>query len=178
MEKGWTYLPYGPFKSIEAFENWLVAECTDSDPLFYVVIDNKSGEAVGITSYLRINPEIGVIEVGHIHFSPRLQKTPMATEAMYLMMRHAFDEQGYRRYEWKCDNCNEGSKNAALRLGFKFEGVFRQATIYKGRNRDTAWFSILDSEWLQQKAAFECWLHPKNFDNNNVQYRRLKACIE
>lgn len=176
-ESNWTYLLYGPFKDLGDFKKWLTAECTGEDPLFYVIIDNQNDKAVGLASYLRIEPTIGVIEVGHIHFSPILQKTPMATEAMYLMMRHVFEEQGYRRYEWKCDACNEDSKRAALRLGFKFEGTFRQATIYKGRNRDTAWFSMLDSEWPQRKAALERWLQPSNFDSNNTQHCSLQACI-
>jgi RimJ/RimL family protein N-acetyltransferase len=177
-ESDWTYLPYGPFQDLNSFNDWLHGDCSGQDPLFYAVIDNQSGEAVGLASYLRIEPTLGVIEVGHIHFSPTLQKTPTATEAMYLMMRHVFDDLGYRRYEWKCDACNERSKRAAARLGFSFEGVFRQATLYKGRNRDTAWFSILDSEWPRQKVAFERWLQPSNFDSRGVQQSSLQACIE
>lgn len=177
-EADWTYLPYGPFKDEADFKNWLDIQCASQDPLFYAVIDNQSGQAVGLASYLRIEPTVGVIEVGHIHFSSALQKTPMATETMYLMMRHVFDELGYRRYEWKCDFCNEGSKRAAIRLGFTYEGMFRQATIYKQRNRDTAWFSILDSEWPKQKAAFERWLKPYNFDRNNRQHCNLQACLK
>jgi RimJ/RimL family protein N-acetyltransferase len=176
-EGDWTYMAYGPFKDLRDFTDWLYLECINEDPLFYVIIDNLNGKAVGLASYLRIEPAIGVIEVGHIHFSPILQKTPMATEAMYLMMRYAFEELGYRRYEWKCDDCNENSKRAALRLGFKSEGTFRQATIYKGRNRDTTWFSMLDSEWPQQKAALEHWLQPSNFDCNNIQHCSLQTCI-
>lgn len=177
-DRNWTYLPCGPFQDLTRFKDWLCVVCTGQDPLFYAVIDNQSGEAVGMASFMRIEPTMGVIEVGHIHFSPTLQKTPMATEAMYLMMRHVFDELGYRRYEWKCDSYNERSKRAALRLGFSAEGIFRQATVYKGRNRDTAWFSILDSEWPQQKAAFERWLQPNNFDNRGNQHRGLQACID
>ncbi len=176
-EGNWTYLPYGPFNDLDDFKSWLYAECTAEDPLFYAVIDNRHGKAVGLASYLRIEPAIGVIEVGHIHFSPILQKTPMATEAMYLMMSHAFEEQGYRRYEWKCDSCNENSKRAALRLGFKLEGTFRQANIYKGRNRDTTWFSMLDSEWPERKAALERWLQPSNFDSSGIQHCSLQECI-
>ena len=175
-DKNWTYLSCGPFQDLTGFKDWLFLVCTGQDPLFYAVIDNQSGEAVGMASFMRIEPTMGVIEVGHIHFSPTLQKTPMATEAMYLMMRHVFDELGYRRYEWKCDSYNKRSKRAALRLGFSAEGIFRQAIIYKGRNRDTAWFSILDSEWPQQKAGFERWLQPSNFDSRGNQRRSLQAC--
>ncbi len=117
-----------------------------------------------------------MIEVGHIHFSPRLQQTRLATEAMYLMMRRVFDDLGYRRYEWKCDACNEGSKKAALRLGFRFEGVFRQATIYKQRNRDTAWFSVIDKEWPAIRAGLEDWLDPTNFDHHGQQRKGLQEC--
>ena len=171
----WSYLPYGPFDDYPSFVAWLQG-CADSrDPLFYTIIDNASDEAVGLASYLRIDPAIGVIEVGHIHFSPQLQRTPLATEAMYLMMRRVFEQLGYRRYEWKCDALNERSRNAAARLGFCFEGVFRQATIYKGRNRDTAWFSIIDNEWPALKHAFECWLATDNFDVQGRQYRPLAA---
>ncbi len=173
QEGDWTYLPYGPFSCLNDFRNWLIEDCSGGDPLFYVVIDNSSSCAVGLTSYLRIEPSVGVIEVGHIHFSPSMQKTPVATEAMYLMMRRVFDELGYRRYEWKCDACNERSKRAALRLGFSFEGTFRQATIYKGRNRDTAWFSLLDSEWPAMRDAFENWLKVDNFDGHGQQLRHL-----
>lgn len=172
----WTYLPYGPFKSFESFNQWLSDSCCADDPLFFVIIDKRTSVAVGLASFLRIDAAVGVVEVGHIHLSPRLQKTRMATEAMYLMMRRAFDELGYRRYEWKCDACNEGSKKAALRLGFQCEGVFRQATIYKQRNRDTTWFSIIDKEWPAIKAAFEAWLDTANFDNQGQQKYSLQAC--
>lgn len=177
-ERNWTYLPYGPFNNKTDFLYWLSTVCVGQDPLFYAVIDNRNNAAIGLASYLRIEPTVGVIEIGHIHFSLALQKTPMATEAMYLMMRHAFDELGYRRYEWKCDTLNEGSKQAAARLGLTYEGTFRQATIYKGRNRDTAWLSIIDSEWPHQKAAFERWLKPYNFDKDNLQHYSLHACLE
>lgn len=172
----WTYLSYGPFENSSAFKAWIGAICEGEDPLFFAVIDNSSSFAIGLASYLRIDPLNGVIEVGHIHFSSTLQKTVMATEAMYLMMKHVFDELGYRRYEWKCDSCNQGSKKAALRLGFKFEGIFRQATIYKGRNRDTAWFSMLDKEWPALRLAFENWLDTTNFDEQGLQKRSLQDC--
>jgi len=163
-EKNWTYLPYGPFLSDQQFDQWVAEICTQTDPLFHTIIDNKTQSAVGVASFLRINAPVGVIETGHIHYSPLMQRTPVATEAMYLMMRRVFEELGYRRYEWKCDSLNVPSRKAALRLGFKYEGTFRQATIYKGRNRDTAWFSIIDKEWPSLKAAFERWLEPGNFD--------------
>lgn len=134
-------------------------------------------KAVGLASYLRIDPAVGVIEVGHIHFSPLMQRTPMATECMYLMMRRVFDELGYRRYEWKCDNLNAPSKLAAERLGFSYDGLFKQATMYKGRNRDTAWFSILDNDWPSLKQGFESWLQVANFDAQGQQIRRLQDCI-
>jgi len=143
------------------------------DPLFHAIVDSKSGKAVGVAAYMRIDRDNGVIEVGHLNFSPRLQATTAATEAMYLMMRRAFDELGYRRYEWKCDSLNEGSRRAAVRLGFVFEGIFRQAVVYKGRNRDTAWYSVLDSEWPALRAGFERWLSPDNFDEAGRQRRTL-----
>ena len=173
----WTYLPYGPFAKVAEFEAWLTAECQGQDPLFHTIIDEQTGKAVGLASYLRIDPAVGVIEVGHIHFSPLMQRTPMATECMYLMMRRVFDELGYRRYEWKCDNLNAPSKLAAERLGFSYDGLFKQATMYKGRNRDTAWFSILDSDWPGLKQGFESWLQVANFDAQGQQIRRLQDCI-
>lgn len=167
----WVYLPYGPFDSPSALKAWLEEIARKSDPLFYTVMD-RQGKAVGVASYLRITPASGSIEVGHIHFSPQLQTTPAATEAMYLMMRHAF-ALGYRRYEWKCDALNQRSRRSALRLGLSFEGVFRQATLYKGRNRDTAWYATIDLEWPQLKAAFEAWLDPANFDDSGQQKQSL-----
>lgn len=169
----WTYLPYGPFLTLRDFRAWMEKTCLGDDPLFHAVVDEQSGSALGVASYLRIAPAVGVIEVGHINLSPALQKTPMATEAMYLMMARVFDELGYRRYEWKCDAVNAGSRRAAERLGFTFEGVFRQATIYKNRNRDSAWFSILDREWPVAKRAFQAWLDPSNFDAEGRQKRSL-----
>ncbi|MGD1879117.1 MAG: GNAT family N-acetyltransferase [Kiloniellaceae bacterium] len=169
----WTYLPYGPFAALADLRAWMEKTCRGADPLFHAIVDRVSGKALGVASYLRIEPAVGVIEVGHINFSPALQKTPAATEAMYLMMARAFDELGNRRYEWKCDALNAGSRKAARRLGFTFEGIFRQATMYKGRNRDTAWFSILDSEWPPLNAAFQAWLAPENFDAQGRQKRGL-----
>lgn len=175
--RNWTYLSYGPFATLNDYRAWMEATCLGDDPLFHAIIDGTSGRAVGVASYLRIDPRNGVIEVGHINYSPLLQKTKAATEAMYLMMRRAFDELGYRRYEWKCDALNAGSRAAAARLGFRLEGVFRQATVYKGRNRDTAWHAIIDKEWPAAKAAFERWLDPSNFDGSGRQRRSLSALM-
>lgn len=172
-ESNWTYLPNGPFNNFQEYHSWLKSFCLGKDPLFYTVIDSKNSEAIGLASYLRIEPTVGVIEVGNIHYSPRLQNTAMGTEAMYLMMKKVFEEWGYRRYEWKCDHYNEPSKKAAIRLGFTFEGVFRQATIYKNRNRDSAWFSVIDKEWPNLKKKYEKWLLPSNFDSNGIQINRL-----
>jgi RimJ/RimL family protein N-acetyltransferase len=171
---GWTYLPYGPFKRPTAFRSWLAAECGGEDPLFFAVVD-ANGRAVGMTGFLRIQPAIGVIELGHIHFAPRLQRTPAATEAIFLMLRRVFDELGYRRCEWKCDSLNAASRSAADRLGFTFEGLFRQATIYKRRNRDTAWYSVIDREWPALRASFRRWLAPANFEPDGSQRTRLNA---
>ena len=173
----WTYLPYGPFHDYEFFYLWLKDICLSADPLFHTVIDQNIQSAIGLASYLRINPKIGVIEVGHIHFSPKLQQTVMSTEAMYLMMKRVFDELGYRRYEWKCDALNEKSRKSAERLGFTFEGVFRQATMYKGRNRDTAWYAIIDSDWPKIKQAFQNWLDPEIFDKSGQQKTKLQIAL-
>lgn len=162
--RAWTYLPYGPFESQAAYTAWLQASCLGADPLFHAIVDQQTQQATGLASYLRISPADGVIEVGHINYSPLLQRTAAATEAMYLMMVRVFDELGYRRYEWKCDALNAPSRAAARRLGFRFEGIFRNATVYKGRNRDTAWFAMTDADWPHIKAAFEAWLSPGNFD--------------
>jgi RimJ/RimL family protein N-acetyltransferase len=171
----WTYLPYGPFASLEPFQGWVEAMARGEDPLFHAVLDRASGRALGVASYLRIDPPVGVIEVGHINYAPALQRRPAATEAMYLMMRRVFDELGYRRYEWKCDALNAPSRAAAERLGFRHEGLFRQATIYKGRNRDTAWYSILDREWPALRDAFERWLDPANFGADGKQRASLSS---
>jgi len=169
----WTYLSVGPFDGEDAYRAWLTQASRSEDPLFYAIVDAESGQAVGLASYLRIDPANGVIEVGHLQFSPRLQRTPAATEAMYLMMRRAFEELGYRRYEWKCDSLNAPSRAAAGRYGFQFEGIFRQAIVYKARNRDTAWFSITDAKWPDSKVAFERWLAPENFDAAGGQRQKL-----
>ena len=172
----WTYLPYGPFDSQDSYRAWAEQACRGNDPLYYAILDRETGRAAGVASYLRINPDSGSIEVGHIQYSPPLQRTPTGTEAMYLMMKRVFGL-GYRRYEWKCDALNAPSRAAAQRLGFSFEGVFRQATVVKGRNRDTAWYSILDTEWPALEQAFLRWLRPRNFDDRGSQRERLSALI-
>jgi RimJ/RimL family protein N-acetyltransferase len=171
----WTYLPSGPFASLDAFRQYAEAASRTDDRLVYAIIDKATGGAVGVASYLRIDPGNGSIEVGGLAYSPRLQRRPAATEAMYLMMRRVFDELGYRRYEWKCHALNAASRAAALRLGFQYEGLFRQAVVTKGRNRDTAWFSIIDSEWPGLRTAFEGWLAPENFGPDGQQRRSLAS---
>src|SRR4051812_25631010 len=170
--RDWTYLAYGPFESLEDYRAWMQRVCLGDDPLFHAIIDSATDKAVGVASYLRIEPASGSIEVGHINFSPLLQRTPAATEAMYLMMQRAF-ALGYRRYEWKCDALNARSRAAAQRYGLSFEGIFRQATVYKGRNRDTAWYAAIDQEWPTLQAAFLEWLDPANFDQSGQQRVRL-----
>jgi RimJ/RimL family protein N-acetyltransferase len=171
----WTYMAYGPFGTLPEYRAWMKATCLGADPLFHAVIDTATNKAVGVASYLRIDPKFGVIEVGHIHYSPRLQDTRAGTEAMYLMMCRVFEELGYRRYEWKCDALNKPSCHAAERLGFSYEGTFRQATMYKSRNRDTAWFAMIDHEWPALKAAYETWLEPGDFDARGQQQQSLAA---
>ncbi|MEP6970670.1 MAG: GNAT family protein [Betaproteobacteria bacterium] len=170
----WTYLPYGPFADLDAFRGWITGACADADPLFQTILD-PTGQPMGLASYLRIDPAAGVIEVGHINLAPALQRTSAATEAMFLMMAHVFDTLGYRRYEWKCDALNAPSRSAALRLGFSYEGIFRKATHYKGRNRDTAWFSVVDDEWPTLRDAFARWLSPDNVDDQGRQKRSLAS---
>ncbi len=170
----WTYMPYGPFKNLPSFKSYLKKKCISKDPFFYAIYSKRFKSFCGLASYLRIKPEIGTIEVGWITYAPILQRTVEATEAMYLMMSNAFDNLGYRRYEWKCDILNLKSRKAALRLGFKYEGVFRQATIYKKRNRDTAWFSIVDKEWKKHKKKYLSFLKQSNFDNKLNQKKKLK----
>ena len=169
----WTYMPNGPFDQRADFDRFLSEAETSTDPLFYAIINKSTDRAEGFASYLRIKPAVGVIEVGFIAMSPLLQKTRVATEAMFLMMSHVFDDLGYRRFEWKCDTLNGPSKKAARRFGFTYDGLFSQATIYKGRNRDTAWFSILDRDWPQVKAGFQTWLEPGNFDADGMQRTAL-----
>jgi len=176
--RNWTYLPYGPFATSAAYARWVESVESRDDPLFYVILDAATQRPLGVASYLRIDPAMGTIEVGHLNYAPELQATAAATQAMYLMMRRAFDELGYRRYEWKCDSLNAPSRAAAQRLGFCYEGTFRQAVVMKERNRDTAWFSITDAEWPAIRAALEGWLAPSNFDAAGGQRRRLAEFME
>ena len=175
--RDWTYLSVGPFDTLDAYRAFLATCAASADPLHHTVIDLATDKAVGTLSLMRIDPANGVIEVGFVVFSPRLQKTRMATEAIFLLMQRAFDELGYRRFEWKCDALNLPSRTAAARFGFTFEGIFRQAVTYKGRNRDTAWFSIIDTEWPTLRAGFAQWLDEANFDAQGMQRRTLQACI-
>ena len=169
----WNYLPYGPFKNIKDFKKWLLNSCMNKDPFFYAIYAKRHKQYCGMASYLRITPEHGSIEVGHINYSPLLQNTVEGTETMYLMMSNAFDQLGNRRYEWKCNNLNNASKKAALRLGFTYEGLFRQMNVFKGRNRDTAWFSIIDSEWKNLRKRYQKYLITDNFDQNFIQKQKL-----
>jgi RimJ/RimL family protein N-acetyltransferase len=170
----WTYLAYGPFAAESLFTAWLAERETLNDPYSYAVLD-RDGRAVGIATLMSIRPDMRVIEVGNILYSPVMQRTPLATETQYLLACYAFETLGYRRYEWKCDSLNAPSRRAARRYGFIFEGLFRQHMIVKGRNRDTAWFSMIDSEWPRRKANFERWLAPENFDGEGRQKVSLAA---
>ncbi len=172
--QNWTYLPYGPFASLPEYRDWMARQSSGEDPLFFAVVDRSRGQATGVASYLRIQPTVGSLEIGHLHFSPLLQRTAAATEALYLLIRQAF-ELGYRRCEWKCDSLNAPSRAAALRLGFTFEGISRQATVVKGRNRDTAWYSMIDGEWPSLCAGFEQWLAPGNFQPDGQQCNSLAS---
>lgn len=165
----WLYFSIGPFSDKAAFRFALEQQARSQDPFFFAILDQPSRRALGYASYLRIEPAHRCIEVGWIMYAPELQRTTGATEAMYLMAKHAFEDLGYRRYEWKCNALNAPSRRAALRLGFTFEGIFRQHMIAKGRNRDSAWFSMLDTEWPARRAAFEQWLDPANFDAQGRQ---------
>jgi RimJ/RimL family protein N-acetyltransferase len=183
--RNWTYLPYGPFDQGGDYLSWVKSVAGKEDPQFFAIVGSNAGSdptsgpdagpvAIGVASYLRIDPMAGSIEVGHINYSPRLQRTVAATEAMYLMMRRAF-ELGYRRYEWKCHSLNAPSRAAAQRLGFSYEGIFRQARVDKGRNRDTAWYAMIDREWPALDRAFTQWLDPENFDARGRQRTSLSA---
>ena len=170
----WTYLADGPFADFALFAAWLDAVERSEVRYHYTVIDTKD-RVTGTMSLMEIRPAMRVIEVGYIVYAPIMQRTMLATEAQYLLARYAFEELGYRRYEWKCDSLNAPSRRAALRFGFVFEGIFRQHMIYKARNRDTAWYSIIDSEWPARKAAFESWLAPDNFTADGRQKQSLAA---
>ena len=170
----WIYMPQGPFKNEISLKKYLKDKNLTGNPFFYTIYSNRLKAFCGLASYLRIKPHVGTIEVGYITYAKNLQRTVEATEAMFLMMKNAFDKLGYRRYEWKCDNLNKRSRKAALRLGFKFEGIFRQATIYKNRNRDTAWYSIIDKEWKKHKKIYLTFLKKLNFTDKLKQKSKLK----
>ena len=171
----WTYMSsYGPFADFAAFEPWVASRIALDDPFSYAIVD-PTGRAVGIATLMDIRPAMRSIEVGHIVYSPALQRTPLGTEAQYLLARYAFETLGHRRYEWKCNSLNAASRRAAQRYGFAFEGVLRQHSIAKGRSRDTAYFSMLESEWPARKAAFERWLVPENFDRDGREKTKLGA---
>jgi RimJ/RimL family protein N-acetyltransferase len=172
-DRVWTYLFDGPYADAQSFKTNIAAKAASSDPLFFAIVDNASGRAVGYQTLMRIDTTHRVIEVGNVLYTPTMQRTPGATEAQYLFARLVFDELGNRRYEWKCHAQNAPSRRAAERFGFTFEGIFRQHMIVKSRNRDTAWFSMLDSEWPKRRRAFERWLDPANFDSSGMQKRAL-----
>lgn len=173
--RDWTYLPAERRGDFLGFKTDLKAQAASLDPLHHAIIDHASGKPSGTAALMRIDAGNGVIEVGHIVYARRLQRTPAGTEALYLLMRRVFDELGYRRLEWKCDSLNQPSRRAALRYGFSFEGTFRQALVTKGRNRDTAWFSMLDSEWPENRDAFESWLSADNFREDGTQRHSLAS---
>lgn len=173
----WTYLSEGPYEDLEQMRRALTEQAASEDPLFFSLVPLPGEEPAGIAAYMRITPQFGVIEIGNIWFGPALQRTTAATEAIYLLSRHAFDELGYRRLEWKCNALNAASRRAAQRFGFTFEGVFRSHMVHKGRNRDTAWYAIIDSEWPQLKTGFERWLAAENFDSSGQQRQPLAALI-
>lgn len=175
--KSWTYLPYGPFDSFSSYRAWIEQSASSADPLFFAIINNETGKAVGVASYLRIDPVNGSIEVGHLNFSPLIQQTASATEAMWVMMREAFSL-GYRRYEWKCNALNMPSRAAAQRLGLSFEGIFRQAAVVKGHNRDTAWYAAIDKEWPALNEVLRKWLASENFDDAGRQFVALSQLTE
>ncbi len=170
--RNFTYLLSGPFITFDAYRQWLESVRSGDDPVFHAIVDIETGKAAGAASYMRIDPKNGSIEVGNINYSPLLQRKRAATGAMYLMMKRVF-ELGYRRYEWKCDSLNAPSRAAAQRLGFSYEGIFRQAIVYRGRSRDTAWYAMIDSEWPELDQAFQRWLDPANFDAQGKQHKRL-----
>jgi RimJ/RimL family protein N-acetyltransferase len=174
-ERLWEHLAYGPFAGQDEFTAWLTKQAASADPLFFAVVDWESMRALGMASFMRMVPEFGVIEIGHIWFAPAIQQTRQATEAIYLLAKHAFDDLGNRRLEWKCDSLNEPSRRAAARFGFTYEGVFRQHMVVKGQNRDTAWYSIIDSEWPAIGAGFEKWLSEEN-QTGSGQVKTLVEC--
>jgi RimJ/RimL family protein N-acetyltransferase len=176
-ESSWVYLFIGPFEDDAGILSWLTESANSKDYIYSAIIDRASGRAAGLCAYMRPDPANGVLEIGSIHYSDALKRTPATTEAMYLLMRHVFEDLGYRRYEWKCNSFNAPSRRTALRLGFRFEGIFRNHMVVKGHNRDTAWFSILDNEWPVLKSAYEKWLAPENFDREGRQRMPLADMI-
>ncbi|MGK3186072.1 GNAT family N-acetyltransferase [Enterobacter soli] len=176
--RSWTWLLREPDTTIAEYSQWIASVSELSDPIHFAVIDNQTQLPVGSLALMRIDPKNGVVEVGHVHFSPLMSRSPLSTEAQYLLMRYVFDELGYRRYEWKCNSLNEPSRRAALRLGFQYEGRFRQALVVKGHNRDTDWFSILDKEWQALECAFQNWLATDNFTGDGKQIRSLESWRE
>ena len=170
----WIYMQQGPFKNEISLKKYLKDKNLTGNPFFYTIYSKRLKTFCGLASYLRIKPQVGTIEVGYITYAKNLQRTVEATEAMFLMMKNAFDKLGYRRYEWKCDNLNERSKKSAIRLGFEYEGLFRQATIYKNRNRDTAWYSVIDKEWKKHKKKYLTFFKKSNFTDKLKQKRKLK----
>lgn len=175
--RDWTYLSAGPFETFESYKTYLTAVAKLADPMHYAVIELASGTAVGTLALMRIDAPNGVIEVGSVTYSPRMKRTRISTEVMALLMKHVFEDLGYRRFEWKCDSLNARSRAAALRYGFSFEGIFRQAIVTRGRNRDTAWYSMIDGEYPELRAAYERWLAPSNFDQSGQQIETLGALI-
>jgi RimJ/RimL family protein N-acetyltransferase len=173
--RDWTYLSVGPFADVAAYREYVRQATQGTDPVHYAIIDGAANKPVGSSALMRIDPDNGTMEIGWVSFSSLLKRSRVATEAMYLLMRHAFDDLGYRRYEWKCDSLNAPSRRAAERLGFRYEGTFRNAMVYKGRTRDTDWFSITDSEWPAVRKALEAWLAPENFDGEGKQRQSLSA---
>jgi RimJ/RimL family protein N-acetyltransferase len=173
--RDWTYLSAERPETLPLFEEYLAGLARSEDPLHYTIVDSATAKPVGTAALMRIDPVNGVIEVGSIAYSPRIKRRRAGTEAMYLLMRLVFDDLGYRRYEWKCDSLNGPSRAAAQRYGFTFEGIFRKAIVYKGRSRDTAWYSIVAEEWPRIRSAFDAWLDPENFDEHGRQRRPLNA---
>lgn len=169
--RDWTYMGYARPETLSEMRGWI--EQLIANDLFYAIADSSTGTMLGVAAYIRIDPANGSLEIAHINFAPALKRRRMGTEAIYLLIRHAFEDLGYRRCEWKCDSLNAASRRAALRYGFSFEGIFRQAMVYKGRNRDTAWYAIIDKEWPALRSAFEAWLDDKNFDFDGVQRQKL-----
>ncbi|WP_127019299.1 GNAT family N-acetyltransferase [Rheinheimera mangrovi] len=175
--RDWTYLPYGPFSSANEYREFLTRNSQLNDPIHYTVVAQSTGKAVGTVSLMRIDAANGVIEIGHVVYSSTMQRTPLSTEVMALLLKYVFEELGYRRVEWKCDSLNGPSRAAAKRFGFTFEGIFRQLQVTQGRNRDTAWYSILDYEYAQFKSAYQLWLAPDNFDETGHQLAKLANLI-